>query len=55
VTTAAQPNITSLGSLASLIIPTAASDPGGAVEGRFYYNTFLGQLRVYSGGLWQTV
>jgi hypothetical protein len=51
VTTAAQPNITSLGSLTSLIIPTAASDPAGS-QGRFYYNTSTGSLRIYNGGFW---
>jgi hypothetical protein len=51
VTTAAQPNITSLGSLASLIIPTASSDPAG-VQGRFYYNTSVSSLRIYISGNW---
>jgi hypothetical protein len=55
VTTAAQPNITSLGSLTSLIIPVAASDPGSPATGQFYYNTFTGGLRIWTGSVWDNV
>jgi hypothetical protein len=55
VTTAAQPNITSLGSLTSLIIPVAGSDPGSPAIGQFYYNTFVGGLRIYTGAGWDNV
>jgi hypothetical protein len=72
VTTAAQPNITSVGTLSSvsatgnittssslistgpfIVIPTAASNPAGGVEGAMYFNTGSNVLRVFSGGLWR--
>jgi hypothetical protein len=53
VTNSAQGNITSLGSLTSLIIPTGTSDPGGAVQGQFYYNTINLVLRIYLGSGWR--
>ena len=55
VTTAAQPNITSLGALTSLIIPVASSDPGSPATGQFYYNTFTGSLRVWTGSAWDNI
>ena len=55
VTTAAQPNITSLGSLTSLIIPVAATDPVSPATGQFYYNTSLGGLRIWTGSVWDNV
>jgi hypothetical protein len=55
VTTAAQGNITSLGSLTSLIIPVAASDPVSPATGQFYYSTSTSGLRVYTGAGWDNV
>jgi hypothetical protein len=55
VTTAAQPNITSLGSLTSLIIPVAASDPVSPATGQFYYSTSIGGLRVWTGAVWDSI
>jgi hypothetical protein len=55
VTTAAQPNITSLGSLVSLIIPVSSFDPASPAVGQFYYNTFTGGLRLWTGSVWDNV
>jgi hypothetical protein len=55
VTAAAQPNITSMGALTSLIIPVLASDPGSPQTGQFYYNTFTGGLRLWTGAFWDNV
>ena len=55
VTTAAQPNITSLGALTSLIIPVAASDPVSPATGQFYYSTSTSGLRVWTGSVWDNV
>ena len=55
VTTAAQPNITSLGSLTSLIIPIASSNPVSPAVGQFYYNSSFGVLRVWTGFVWDDV
>jgi hypothetical protein len=55
VTTAAQPNITSLGSLTSLIIPVLGADPASPAVGQFYYNSNFGVLRVWTGFFWDNV
>jgi len=55
VTTAAQPNITSLGTLTSLIIPVLSSDPGSPAVGQFYYSTSTGGLRIYTSFGWDNV
>ena len=55
VSAAAQPSITSLGALISLIIPVSSTDPADPVTGQFYYNTFTGGLRLWTGSFWDNV
>jgi hypothetical protein len=55
VTTAAQPNITSLGSLTSLIIPVLGTNPASPAVGQFYYNSNFGVLRIWTGSSWDNV
>jgi hypothetical protein len=38
-----------------LIIPTAASDPASPVAGQLYYNTAGGNLRIWTGTVWDAV
>jgi hypothetical protein len=53
--TAAQPNITSLGALTSLIIPVSASDPVSPATGQMYYSTAIGGLKIWTGSVWDSI
>jgi hypothetical protein len=55
VTNAAQPNITSLGNLASLVLPVASSDPSTSTIGQAYFNTFVSRIRVFTSSGWVSV
>ena len=41
-----------LGTGAFMVMPTAATDPAGAVAGAFYFNTGNSKVRVYNGSSW---